>query len=365
MTHVLNIHSSKYEETLSNANCSLLMECQCSRCGKNGLVLTKIWVERGYKTSSGYLFIKIKLAKCKACKARERILPYDFLPGKTNTVEVIFSAIGEVKQGRSFSATGRKHVVSNVCVRKWVLGFSARYFDLVIFYRHRAQIAPPSVPQFALVVRFWAFINRINQMQGKAKPITPQSTTAPELEVKVALDGFFALVQKIREVLEKQVDDVLEKQGEDVLGVAKLGARLFRQAVLLFRGEDRVTPSSIDDKNKMWDRGVLGGAKYTDGHQDIQSKRHSLLAIRSHRRCYRRESVARSAEPNNRGAQQYSCALALGNYRTHFYRHDLSLEKRLSQRWTRSADASSEKRSWQTAETPSGDRYSRGPPTFN
>ena len=229
MTHVLEIYSTRYSLVLASADDNILAGCVCARCGGGWIVLTNTWVERGLQTTEGYGRIQIRLGRCNACNARERILPCDVLPGKTNNVENIFTAVAELEQGASVTEVAEAHDVSRAAVCKWAQGAAQRYQDLAVLYRHRAMLAAPQAPQQILLVRFWLFVAEAKKLTGGGTA-PPAMATDTQHELRLALGALLAVLDTLGGAMQ----------------ASRLGARLFRQAVLLFRTLEASTPSFID-----------------------------------------------------------------------------------------------------------------------
>ena len=86
LAHVLAVQSTRYREALASTSDEVLAGCVCARCSGTDLHLTNSWVSRGVNTSAGFGYLMVRLARCRTCNARERVLPCDVLPGKTNDV---------------------------------------------------------------------------------------------------------------------------------------------------------------------------------------------------------------------------------------------------------------------------------------
>ena len=226
--------STQYCEEIANASSSILDRCVCASCGSDELVLTKSYVLRGFQTGAdSYRQIRIRLARCTVCGHRERILPFDVLPGKVNSAGNIFGALEAVAEGEPVADVARCHGVSRACVRKWVFGAGARYLDLCELYRHRAMIARPSTRAEARLVRFSAFLSAAQKETG-VSPAMPSLDIVSESEERgtalASLLGCLSILGGITEV-------------------CRLGAELFCQAVLLFRCLGNDTPSSIENSS--------------------------------------------------------------------------------------------------------------------
>jgi len=158
VTHVLAIDSTKYHEFIASADDGIFAGCVCAQCGGDNINLTRSWVSRGFLVRSEYQRLSVVLAKCHDCKSRERVLPCDVLPGKVNSVDNIFTAISDVKNGSFLTAAAERAGVSRQCVRLWMHGVAARYLDLAQFYRNRAMVVPYGDSSHGTLVMFWAFV---------------------------------------------------------------------------------------------------------------------------------------------------------------------------------------------------------------
>jgi len=174
VVHVLAVESTRYTDTLATTDDAILVGCLCAACGSTDLTLTQRWVDRGLQTSAGYGRLLVRLARCCSCGARERVLPCDALPGKVNSVDNIFSALGEVQKGRVVEHVAHEHGVSRQAIGKWAAGAAARYLDLAVLYRHRAMLAAPKADQHRLLVRWWAFIAETRRRAGQTDLSPPR-----------------------------------------------------------------------------------------------------------------------------------------------------------------------------------------------
>jgi hypothetical protein len=172
VVHVLAAHSTRYRDALASFGDASLRGCSCGSCGGSDLRLTNAWVTRGLQTNSEYGQLAVCLARCRSCGGRERVLPCDVLPGKTNDVGNIFSALVEVQEGVDIAEVARRHDVSWGAVRKWADGATARYLDLAQLYRHRGMIAPSSAAHERLLVQWWTFTAEAHRREGR-KPLLP------------------------------------------------------------------------------------------------------------------------------------------------------------------------------------------------
>lgn len=94
MVHVPAVESSDYQRAVATHGDALLEGCRCARCESGRLALTGTWVTRGFVDRSGrYERIYVVLARCLACRARERVLPCDALPGKVHSAGLAFDAV--------------------------------------------------------------------------------------------------------------------------------------------------------------------------------------------------------------------------------------------------------------------------------
>jgi len=227
MVHVLAVESTNYAEHIVRGDVQILAGCVCARCANTELKLTNCWVRRGFQVRGDYEELAVVLARCVACKARERVLPCDALPGKGNGVANFFGALGDVQDGCSLTAAGDRAGVSRQCVRYWLEGVAHRYLDLARLHRHRAVIATSETDDATLVM-FWAFLAEARTKRPTLSwPTTPSPPAAHTHEVPEATFAMVAL---------------LETAGGPLV-VAEVGASLFQEAVLLFRS--RGVSSSI------------------------------------------------------------------------------------------------------------------------
>ena len=218
--HVLAVESIRYSEVLASAVDTILLDCVCARCGSNQLTLTGSWVQRAVHTASAYGRIAVRLACCRICRSRERILPCNLLPGKVNDVTNVVDAVMEADRGTAITAVARAHDVSPACLRQWIRGLPPRVLDLAPLFRHRAILVRDSPPEPSVLVRFWAFVTR-------SDPDVHPSALSPLL-------SFGSRTEKEESAC--QVLVLLVERAGSVLAIARLGAELFSQAVLLFRG---------------------------------------------------------------------------------------------------------------------------------
>lgn len=245
MVHVLAVDCSSYAEVVgSKASSAILAGCVCSSCGGTCLELTDCWVRRGRQSRGGaYEQVLLRLARCLQCGARERILPSDLLPGKVNDVGNIFSAVAAALAGQPLEAVAEAHGVSRQCVSKWACGVQHRALDLQVLHRHRAMIAEPGSSGPHLLVPLASFVAEAQSRTGA--PAAPPSSTIARPDVSGERT--------------RVVGDLLGVLGDlgGALAAAMLGAELFRQAVLLFRGGGSNTSSCI-----------FSGAPFCDGVLD-------------------------------------------------------------------------------------------------
>ena len=270
MTHVLAIESTSYEAVLANAEDGILAGCVCGRCGGDDLKLTNSWVDRGFQTGKGeqgYERIFVRLGVCRRCGSRERILPFDALPGNTNSVANIFEAICEESDGVPIAEVARNHGVSETCVRKWRRGLATRFLDLCPMKRHRAMIASQSTETQARLVSFWAFIQEAHKLEGRASIPSPPVMCIERDEETVALKELISHCTSLGGVLE----------------TARLGAELFHQPVLLFRSGGASTPSFVGNTSN-FDHGASGETPEShDGQQGSGPESDSPVAVPTNR----------------------------------------------------------------------------------
>lgn len=152
------------------ADASILADCSCAACGDTRLVLTRSWVERGLTRAGGdYERLAVRLARCRRCRRRERILPFDALPGKTHAVHVVVQAVGCLAQTGPCAAE-RRTGFSRQLVAAWARGLAARAADLFVLLRHRAVIATTATARTRCLVRFGAFRQEVRR-RGRESPI--------------------------------------------------------------------------------------------------------------------------------------------------------------------------------------------------
>jgi transposase-like protein len=296
LTHVLAMDSTQYGEVIATASSSILDGCVCASCGSDELELTGRFVFRGLQTGAeSYRQIQIRLARCRVCKHRERILPCDVLPGKVNSTENIFNALAAVDEGLPVAEVARRHGVSRACVRKWVCGAGARYLDLCELVRHRAMISGPSTRAEARLVRFSGFLSAAQRETGMAV-IMPSLDMVPESEERRKAVGSLLVCLSVL---------------GGILGVCRLGAELFGQAVLLFRCLGSDTPSSIEKSGGF---GQDGGCETWEGCDDQtagSSGVDSVVALRANRGPVARGSPVRGSRGIDTTVEQDTCGVAI------------------------------------------------------
>src|SRR5438309_2612393 len=140
---VLGIECSKYVTIVEGSGDELLVGCRCAVCGGSDLRLTGSRVERRLDVRQASVMLEVALARCRGCRHRERVLPFEALPGKVTGVDVILDAVGQafVDGAALTSIAGAARVVSRT-IKTWMLGLGARVLDLERLYRHRARRAP-------------------------------------------------------------------------------------------------------------------------------------------------------------------------------------------------------------------------------
>lgn len=194
------MESTNYAEHIARGGDKILAGCVCARCEATDIKLTNCWVRRGFQVRGEYVQLAVVLARCATCKARERVLPGDALPGKVNGVANIFGALGHVEDGSTLTAAGERAGVSRQCVRYWIQGVAHRYLDLARLFRHRALVAPTEEPGHTTLVMFWAFIAQARiQRPVLPWPTTPSPPAVPTDEVVVAAFGMVALLEAAAE----------------------------------------------------------------------------------------------------------------------------------------------------------------------
>ena len=203
--HVLQVECSAYERAIASGERDLLAGCRCARCGGDRLELTGSKVRRSLALLSGERRLEVALARCLGCRARERVLPVEALPGKVAGVCLVVTAAQEVAQGKSQRKVARNLGVSRQRIAGWRRGLAQREQDLYPLWRHRARPAPDRTPAEARLVRWQAFAAEAQRSVGGP------SRRLGLLELVSALGG--------------------------PLETARLGARWFRQAVLLVRAD--------------------------------------------------------------------------------------------------------------------------------
>jgi len=249
LAHVLEIESSNYVDYIARAGDEILADCACARCGATDIRLTNCWVQRGFQVRGEYIQLAVVLARCAMCKARERVLPCDVLPGKVNGIENIFGALAEVQDGSTLTDAAERAGVSRQSVRYWIQGVAHRYLDLARLFRHRAAVASNDTPARNTLVMFWAFVAQARiQRPAIHWPATPLPAAVPADEVGVAAFGMVAL---------------LETAGGARV-VAEVGASLFQQAVLLFR------PRGVDSSISGYE-----GDDFEHGTRSLKNRRHA------------------------------------------------------------------------------------------
>lgn len=194
----------------------ILDGCRCARCGSPDLKLMNSWVERWFWGPRETCRLKVRLARCQKCKARERILPFDAFPGKQVGVDVVFACIEEVQNrpGVTFvqlvSDLIEKGIeVSRQLLAHWLAGVRARGEDLFQLLRHRAIQAPKDCAGTRRLVSFSRFRETARESGFVRSEVGPK-------------DGLSLVLETSRAFI-------------DVECLVRFGAEKFRQAVLLFR----------------------------------------------------------------------------------------------------------------------------------
>jgi hypothetical protein len=174
------------------------------------------WVSRWFLLPAIVLQLWVRLARCETCKARERILPYDAIPSKQAGVQLVFECLYAVIRQPGATLTkvveGLKEAginISRQLLTKWMTGVGARGDDLFQLLRHRAVIAPPGCAPTCRLVSFHQALDVAREARLVKLEIGPKDGLSRVLEVVKAF--------------------------ESVERLARFGAQVFRQAVLLFR----------------------------------------------------------------------------------------------------------------------------------
>jgi transposase-like protein len=221
MAVVLDIHSASYSSVVHAYGDEVLAGARCATCTTETLRLTRSRVHRELVSATGRSRLDVAVAKCSACGRRERVLPFDAMPGKRFGIEVTFAAVSKiVADGKSVAAVAREHGVTRRALRQWVEGVGARALDLEQLYHHRAQTAPRDAPAASLLVRWSAAAVELGR---------PLSTPVTRFVTDLRRTAREERVQAARCLLV-----LLERVG-GACAAAACGASQFRQAVLLFR----------------------------------------------------------------------------------------------------------------------------------
>lgn len=247
LVHVLQVESTECEAFLAREGDQALAGCVCARCGGSSLRLTGSRVRRWLRTCKGLASIEVRLARCRTCGARERVLPCDVLPGKVHAVDFVFEAMRLLVSKRSVRAVARQLRTSRALVRAWRHGLGLRMLELFELLRHRALVAPPSAPASTRLVRLAAFWVEAGRATGRLLPSFDPPRGATDVEVTTtAAHHLVRLVQELGGPRRAAHD----------------GAGLFRQAVLLFRTKPADT--SISSRAPPPDRAPLDPWPATD-----------------------------------------------------------------------------------------------------
>lgn len=234
MVYVLpGVHSTAYPGILGDgkglqgsAGDAILDGGVCARCGSRELELMARWVSRWFWVPGVVQQLWVRLARCRTCKARERILPYDALPSKQAGVRLVFECLSAAvrqpgvalaKVVGGLKATGIN--VSRQLLVKWIAGVRARGDDLFRLLRHRAVIAPPECAPTRRLVSFAQALDAARDAHLMPVEVGPKDGLSLVLQVV----GAFESVERL----------------------ARFGAQVFRQAVLLFRSPQVGTPSCM------------------------------------------------------------------------------------------------------------------------
>jgi hypothetical protein len=221
MAVVLEISSTSYSSVVNAKGDALLAGVRCGACATTTLRLTRSRVHRRLISAVGCAQLEVAVAKCSTCGRRERVLPFDVIPGKRSGVDMTFPSVRRVvTDGKSVASVAREHGVTRRTIRQWVAGVGARVLDLERVYHHRAQKAPRDAPTAGLLVRWAAVAVEL------ARPFT---TTASRFATDLRLTASQEHVEAARHLL------ALLDRWCGACAAAAFGASLFRQAVLLFR----------------------------------------------------------------------------------------------------------------------------------
>lgn len=346
--HVLEIESTRYAEHIAKGGDGILAGCVCSRCSGTEIILTKRWVERGFNAGGKYQKLAVVFARCVTCKARERVVPSDVLPGKVNSVGTIFEAISMVRGGSTITAASKTAQVSRQCVSYWIRGVASRYLDLARLWRHRAQVAQADLPGQSTLIMFWAFVAQARlEYPALRWPAEPSSSPIEVIrEAIVASCSMVALV-------------------EDAGGapaVAELGATLFRQAVLLFRSGGVDTPICGDSRQN-FEHGDLTRENRFHANQKSKAQRCCLLASRTDRGGSGTRAHCKGERQDTSSCQPDPGSMAVGKNQTHSFANSLSVDRELPQRRARCPKTQAPIRSGHYTRRFASQGYSRGPPS--
>jgi len=258
VTVVLGIHSASYSSMVEATGDALLAGARCGACAANTLRLTGSSVRRHLVSVTGRTQLDVAVAKCSACGRRERVLPFDAIPGKRFGVDVMFPAVQRVvTDGKSVASVAREHGVTRRAVRQWVVGVGARALDLERLYHHRAQTAPRDAPAASLLVR-WASV--------AVELVRPLSTPVVRFTTDLRLTARQECVEAARHLLA-----LLDRWG-GACAAAALGASEFRQAVLLFRSP--TTTRQVPPEEFV----PVPGSGYRDRNSGTASNLHGRVA---------------------------------------------------------------------------------------
>ncbi|MEK7860047.1 MAG: hypothetical protein AAB284_01675, partial [Chloroflexota bacterium] len=315
---VLDVESSNYSAVVEGSDDEILVGCRCASCGGSNLRLTGSRVVRRLETRDSFVSLRVALSRCGDCRHRERLLPFDALPGKVTGVEVIVDAITTVvSDGSSVASVAHCAGVAARTLRSWILGLGTRLLDLEQLYRHRAKLAPASASPSATLHRWAAVSREVGRRHGTAEELamTDLRRSAAE-ERQDAARRFVGFVTRIGGVRE----------------VASLGAAVFREAVLLFRGHRVDTPCAVAPVAPGHHLDEIPDDSSTTARARPASDR--PVALRPDRRRAGVNGARRpwrGHHPHQRGAD----AMALGHDTPGLASHRLSLARALRPRWPR------------------------------
>lgn len=223
MVHILESDSSEYNESIARLD-ALPSSCRCSGCGSQDLQITKKRRLRTLKIRGRGISLCIALARCEECGRFERVLPCDVLPGKQFSIETMLSAVVDFLEPKrdSLRAIAKSVGASAMSIRNWCVGLGKRWLDLRPLLSHRAIWANHAAEPVSTtrLVPFSAFVI-------EALKCDPNRETHRRWEG--AKDPWLETVQAASRLA------AFVKQVGGAIAAARLGVKLFRAPVLLFR----------------------------------------------------------------------------------------------------------------------------------